>query len=81
MIGGLSIESGGRRALASIQIALSRGEPVTPAGFGRFSVLTWASRKGCHPATGQELMIPPRKTLKFRAGKGVREAVQPQPQG
>jgi DNA-binding protein HU-beta len=67
--------------LTSIQVALSRREPVTVVGFGTFSVLTRAGRKGRNPRTGQELMIPARRTPKFSAGKGLREAVKPQPQG
>jgi DNA-binding protein HU-beta len=62
--------------LESIQTALSRGEPVTVVGFGRFSVLARAGRKGRNPRTGQDIVIPARKTPKFSAGKGLREAVQ-----
>jgi DNA-binding protein HU-beta len=67
--------------VASIQTALSRGEPVTVVGFGRFSVLARAARKGRNPRTGQEIVIPARKTPKFSAGKGLREAVKSPPQG
>ena len=67
--------------LTSIQVALSRGEPVTVVGFGTFSVRTRAGRKGRNPRTGQELMIPAHKTAKFSAGKGLREAVKSPPQG
>jgi DNA-binding protein HU-beta len=67
--------------LTSIQVALSRGEPVTLVGFGTFSVRTRAGRKGRNPRTGRELMIPAHKTPKFIAGKGLREAVKPPPQG
>ena len=67
--------------LESIQTALSRGESVTVVGFGRFSVLARAGRKGRNPRTGQDIMIPARRTAKFSAGKGLREAVKPPPQG
>jgi DNA-binding protein HU-beta len=50
-------------------------------GFGTFSVRTRAGRKGRNPRTGQDLMIPARRTLKFSAGKGLQEAVKPPPQG
>jgi DNA-binding protein HU-beta len=50
--------------LESIQTTLSRGEPVTVVGFGRFSVLPRASRKGRNPRTGQDIMILARKTPK-----------------
>jgi DNA-binding protein HU-beta len=67
--------------LESIQTALSRGEPVTVVGFGRFSVLARAGRKGRNPRTGQDMMIPARKIVKFNAGKGLQEAVKPPSQG
>jgi len=70
-----------KACLASIQVALSRGEPITVVGFGTFSVRTRPGRKGRNLRTGQELMIPARKTLKFSAGKGLREAVRPLSQG
>jgi DNA-binding protein HU-beta len=60
----------------SIQTALSRGESLSLVGFGRFSVLARAARKGRNPRTGQDIMIPERRTAKFHAGKGLREAVK-----
>ena len=65
----------------SIQGALSRGESLSLVGFGRFAVLARAGRKGRNPHTGQDIMISARKTAKFSAGKGLREAVKPPPQG
>ena len=62
--------------LDSIQTALSRGESLSLVGFGRFSVLARAARKGRNPRTGQDIMIPARRTAKFNAGKGLREAVK-----
>jgi DNA-binding protein HU-beta len=62
--------------LESIQIALSRGKPVTLVGFGTFSVMARAARKGRNRRMGQEIVLPARKTPKFRAGKGLREAIK-----
>jgi DNA-binding protein HU-beta len=67
--------------LESIQTTLSRGESLTLVGFGTFSVLARAGRKGRHPRTGQAMMIPARKTAKFTAGKRLRQGVQSPPQG
>src|SRR5919204_2900456 len=58
--------------LESIQTTLSRGESLTLVGFGTFSVLARAGRKGRNPRTGQDIMIPARKTAKFTAGEGLR---------
>jgi len=65
----------------SIQGALSRGESLSLVGFGRFAVLARAGRKGRNPRTGQDIMIPARKTARFTAGKGLRQGVQSPPQG
>jgi DNA-binding protein HU-beta len=53
--------------LESIQIALRRGESVTLVGFGTFSVMAHAARKGRNPHTGEEIVLPARKTPRFRA--------------
>lgn len=60
----------------SVQDALGKGESVTLVGFGTFSVMSRASRKGRNPRTGQELSIPARKVPKFTAGKALRTAVR-----
>jgi DNA-binding protein HU-beta len=65
----------------SIQGALNRGESLSLVGFGRFSVLARAGRKGRNPQTGQDMMIPARKIAKFSAGKGLRQGVQSPSQG
>jgi DNA-binding protein HU-beta len=67
--------------MESIQTALSGGESLSLVGFGRFSVLARAARKGRNPRTGQDIMIPTRKSAKFSAGKVLRQGVQSPPQG
>jgi DNA-binding protein HU-beta len=59
-----------------VQEALIRGDSITLAGFGTFSVMPRSARKGRNPRTGQEIFIPANKTPNFRAGKGLREAVR-----
>jgi GrpB-like predicted nucleotidyltransferase (UPF0157 family) len=63
--------------LGQIQVALRSGEPVRLVGFGSFAVQWGAARPGRHPRTGQAIIIAARRTPKFRAGKRLREAVQP----
>jgi DNA-binding protein HU-beta len=58
-----------------VQEALIKGDSITLAGFGTFSVMSRSARKGRNPQTGQEIFISANKTPKFRAGKGLREAV------
>jgi GrpB-like predicted nucleotidyltransferase (UPF0157 family) len=63
--------------LGQIQAALRSGEPVRLVGFGSFVVRWRAARRGRHPRTGQAIVIAARKRPTFRAGKWLREAVQP----
>jgi DNA-binding protein HU-beta len=59
-----------------VQNALSNGDNVTLVGFGAFSVMSRAARKGRNPQTGREIFIPASKAPKFRAGKGLRDAIR-----
>lgn len=59
----------------SITKALSRGEEVALTGFGTFSVTHRAARTGVNPRTGEKLQIPARTVPKFKAGKGLKDAV------
>jgi DNA-binding protein HU-beta len=59
-----------------VQNALSNGDNVTLVGFGTFSVMSRAARKGRNPQTGREIFIPASKAPKFRAGKGLRDAIR-----
>jgi DNA-binding protein HU-beta len=52
----------------TIAETLKKGENVQLIGFGTFSVVTRAARKGLNPATKQTINIPARKALKFKAG-------------
>jgi DNA-binding protein HU-beta len=62
--------------LTSIQGALGRGEKVSIAGFGVFEVVHRAERQGRNPQTGQSITIPAGKAVKFKPGKGLRDAVE-----
>lgn len=59
-----------------IKTALQKGEAVTLIGFGTYSVTERKARMGRNPQTGEELQIPAKKAIKFKAGKGLREAVE-----
>ena len=56
--------------------ALARGEKVTLVGFGTFQVVERKARRGRNPQTGQTIEIPAKKVPKFKAGRGLREAVR-----
>ena len=59
-----------------IKDALRKSENVTLIGFGTYSVVERKARTGRNPQTGQELKIPAKKIIKFKAGKGLRETVE-----
>ncbi len=60
-----------------ITAALSRGDRVTLVGFGTFTVVHRSARTGRNPRTGETIHIPASNQPKFRAGKGLRAAVNP----
>jgi len=63
-------------ATAAIMTALRKEENVTLVGFGTFYVGERAARTGRNPRTGKSIDIVAAKTPRFRAGKGLKEAVQ-----
>ena len=60
---------------SAIQGALHDGRKVTLVGFGTFSVANRAERVGTHPQTRKRMVIPSSRSVKFRPGKAMREAV------
>ena len=61
--------------LGSITSALQRGEQVQLVGFGTFSVSARAARTGRNPRTGESIYIAPSKAPKFKAGEGLKDAL------
>ena len=59
----------------SITSALAAGEEVRLVGFGTFAVAERAASKGRNPRTGEVIDIPASKQPKFKAGKGLKDAV------
>ncbi|MEN6319647.1 MAG: HU family DNA-binding protein [Syntrophaceae bacterium] len=60
----------------AVKKSLKKGDKVTLVGFGTFSVVKRAARKGRNPQTGKEIKIKAKKVPKFTAGKGLKEAVK-----
>lgn len=59
----------------SVTTALKNGDQVTLIGFGTFSVKDRAARTGRNPQTGAEIQIAAAKIPSFKAGKGLKDAV------
>ena len=61
--------------IESIKKSLKKGELVSLVGFGTFYVGKLAARNGRNPRTGATIKIKAAKVPKFRAGKGLKDAV------
>ena len=59
----------------AITKALKAGDQVTLVGFGTFLVKERAARTGRNPQTGKEIQIAASKVPGFKAGKGLKDAV------
>ncbi|RDC60351.1 DNA-binding protein HRL18 [Alteripontixanthobacter maritimus] len=59
----------------SIQKSLSKGEEVRLVGFGTFSVAKRKASTGRNPRTGEPMTIKASNQPKFKAGKGLKDAV------
>jgi len=55
--------------------ALRSGEAVRLVGFGTFSVVNRKASMGRNPRTGAAIQIPASRQPKFKAGKGLKQAV------
>ena len=62
-------------AISSITEALKRGEEVKIVGLGSFVVASRAAGEARNPRTGEKVQVPASKTPKFRAGAGLKDAV------
>jgi integration host factor subunit alpha len=61
--------------LEVIKNTLASGEDVLISNFGKFCVKEKAERKGRNPATGDDLMLEPRKVITFRCSGKLRDRI------
>jgi len=61
--------------LEIIKRTLASGEDVLVSGFGKFRVKEKKERKGRNPATGEDLMLEPRKVVTFKCSGKLRKRV------
>jgi len=54
---------------------LVSGEDVLISGFGKFCVKNKKERKGRNPATGEDMMLAPRKVVTFKCSGKLRERI------
>ena len=55
--------------------SLAKGEVITLIGFGGFSAVQRSEKTVKNLRTGEKIVIPARKVVKFRAGKFLSDAV------
>lgn len=65
-----------RAMIDTITNALQNGKEVQLLGFGTFSVVERAARKGRNLRTNKSIDIPARKVPKFVAGKNLKDVVE-----
>jgi integration host factor subunit alpha len=58
-----------------IKSTLESGEDVLISGFGKFCVREKRERKGRNPATGDDLMLDPRKVVTFKCSGKLRDRI------
>lgn len=61
--------------LSVIEGALVDGDMVQFIGWGTFETKMTKERLGRNPKTGEEIMIPAKRVVKFKAGKNLAEKV------
>ena len=62
--------------IEAVSKAMNKGNEVALVGFGTFSITERAERIGRNFKTGKNILIPASKSVKFKAGKTLREAVK-----
>ena len=72
----VSAEQAVETMIESIVGTLAKGEEVSIAGLGIFSVKQRAPRTARNPRTGEEIQVPAMKVPKFRAAKALKDAVK-----
>ena len=61
--------------LETIKSKLESGEDVLVSGFGKFNVNDKRERRGRNPATGEDMMLAPRKVVTFKCSGKLRDRV------
>jgi DNA-binding protein HU-beta len=61
--------------LGAVEGALKAGEEVRLVGFGTFAVTERKASKGRDPRTGAEIDIAASKSVRFKAGKAMKDSL------
>ena len=61
--------------LEIIKNSLESGDDVLISGFGKFCIKEKKERKGRNPATGEDMILEPRRTVTFRCSERLRDKI------
>ncbi len=61
--------------LELVKKSLESGEYVLISGFGKFCVKEKKERRGRNPATGEDMIMAPRRVVRFRCSGKLREEI------
>ena len=61
--------------LELIKISLESGEDVLVSGFGKICVKEKHERRGRNPATGEDMMLEPRRVVTFNCSHKLRDRI------
>ena len=61
--------------LEIIKSKLASGEDVLISGFGKFCVKEKRERRGRNPATGEDMMMKPRRVVTFKCSGKLRDKI------
>jgi integration host factor subunit alpha len=61
--------------LEIIKRTLASGEDVLLSGFGKFCVKEKKARRGRNPATGEDMILAPRKVVTFKCSGKLRDMI------
>jgi len=61
--------------LELIKTTLESGEDVLVSGFGKFCIQSKKERRGRNPATGEDMMLAPRKIVTFKCSGKLRMTI------
>jgi len=61
--------------LEIIKSSLAAGEDVLISGFGKFCVKGKRERRGRNPATGEDMMLAPKRVVTFKCSGKLRDKI------
>ncbi len=61
--------------LELIKSSLASGDDVLISGFGKFCVKEKRERRGRNPATGENMLLAPRRVVTFRCSEMLRDKI------